>query len=199
MVTNRDRNSFGSRLTKKFQNLLRRLAPLTFLIRFQAFRGPLRGELPHVEIFMNVWPVRSREIASCSVIDLAEIRRSSKISSWVWSIFSGVVTLLGRPGRGASQVDKSSRLNWATQFLTVAYDDAYSPNVSVRLAWISLGALPCRKKNFTTARVSMLLKSRPSPDLLHFSLCDKKRLGIRHMNRPLFPTTLSIPSYDIGK
>jgi hypothetical protein len=27
-------------------------------------------------------------------------------------------------------------LNWATQFLTVAYDGACSPNVSVRMAWI---------------------------------------------------------------
>jgi hypothetical protein len=26
-----------------------------------------------------------------------------------------------------------------------------------------------------------------------------RRLAIRHMNRPLFPTTLSIPSDDIGK
>jgi hypothetical protein len=27
-----------------------------------------------------------------------------------------VVTVLDRPGHGASQVEKSSRLNWATQF-----------------------------------------------------------------------------------
>ena len=40
-------------------------------------------------------------------------------------------------------VEKPPRLNWATQFLTVAYDGAYSPNVSVRTAWISFGALPC--------------------------------------------------------
>ena len=32
----------------------------------------------------------------------------------------------------------------------------------------------------------MLLKSRASPDMLHFSLCKKKRLAIWHMNRPLF-------------
>jgi hypothetical protein len=32
-----------------------------------------------------------------------------------------------------------------------------------------------------------------------FRLYKKKRLAIRHMNRPLFPRTLSIPSYDIGK
>ena len=36
-------------------------------------------------------------------------------------------------------------------------------NVSVRMAWISFGALPCRKKKILmTARVSMLLKSRAS-------------------------------------
>ena len=35
-------------------------------------------------------------------------------------------------------------------------------NVSVRMAWISFGALPCRKKNLMTARVSMFLKSRAS-------------------------------------
>jgi len=48
-----------------------------------------------------------------------------------------------------------------------------------------------------TARVSMLLKSRASPDMLPF--CNKKRLAIRHMNRPLFPTTQIDSSYDIGK
>ena len=55
------------------------------------------------------------------------------------------------------------------------------------------------KENLMTARVSMLLKSRASTDMLPFSLCNKKRLAIRHMNRHLSPTTLSIPSYDIGK
>ena len=83
---------------------------------------------------------------SCSAIDLAEIRRSSKISSWICSIISGVVTILDRPGRRASLVEKSPRLNWATQFLTVAYDGACSSNVSVRIVWISFSALPYRKK-----------------------------------------------------
>jgi len=36
-------------------------------------------------------------------------------------------------------------------------------NVSVRMAWVFFGALPCRIKiNLMTARVSMLLKSHPS-------------------------------------
>jgi len=57
--------------SKKFQNLLRRLVPLTFMIRVQAFRDPLRGGLPYVQIFMNDG---SREMPNCSAIDLAEIR-----------------------------------------------------------------------------------------------------------------------------
>jgi len=91
-------------------------------------------------------PTHSREMPSCSAIDLAKIWQSSKISSWIWSINLGVVTVLCRPEWGASQVEKSPCLNLATQFLAVANDDACSPNVSVRKGWISFGALPCRKK-----------------------------------------------------
>ena len=67
--------------------------------------------------------------------------------------------------------------------------------------WREFPSAPClaEKKNLMTARDSMLLKSRSSPDMLPFSFCNKKRLAIRHMNRPPFPRTLSIPSYDIGK
>jgi hypothetical protein len=45
-------------------------------------------------------PTRSHEMPSCSAIDLAEIRRSFKTSSWIWSIISGVVGLrtYQRPG-----------------------------------------------------------------------------------------------------
>ena len=68
--------------------------------------------------------------------------------------------------------------------------------------WQEFPSAPClagKKKNLMTARISMLLKSRMSPDMLPFSLCNKKRLAIRHMNRPLFPMTLLTPSYDIRK
>jgi len=61
-------------------------------------------------------------------------------------IISRVVTVLGRPGRGATQVEKSPRLNRATKFLTLACDGACSPNVSVTMAWLSFGALPRKKK-----------------------------------------------------
>ena len=193
MVTNRERKLFGSR--KKFQKLLRRLAPLTFLIRIRHFGTHFTESFRMSKSPWMMDSTCSRGMPSYSAIDLAEIRRSSKISSWIWSIISWVVTVLGRPGRGASQVEKSPRLNRSTQFLTVAYDGAYSPNVCIRMAWISFGALPYRgAKNLIASRVSMLLKSRASPDMLHFSLCNKKRLAIRHMNRFLFPTTVSIPS-----
>ena len=139
-------------------------------------------------------PTRSREIPSCSAIDLAEIRRSSQISSWIWSIICGVVTVLGRPGRGASQVEKSPRLNWATQILTVA-TMVHVPLMFLS-EWREFPSAPCLAGGgyLMTARVSILLKSRASPDVLPFSLGNKKRLEIRHMNRSLFPTTLSIPS-----
>ena len=42
-------------------------------------------------------------------------------------------------------------------------------NVSVRMASISFGALPCRKRDLMTARFSMLLKSRAS--LVCFRTC----------------------------
>ena len=51
-----DRKSFESRVKKKSQKLLRQLTPLTFLIRVQAFPDPLRGELPHAQVFMNDGP-----------------------------------------------------------------------------------------------------------------------------------------------
>jgi len=41
---------------EKIPNVLKRLEPLTFLIRVQTFRDPLRGGLPHVQIFMNDGP-----------------------------------------------------------------------------------------------------------------------------------------------
>ena len=194
-----DRKSFGSRRknSKSFSDDWHRWR---FLSAFRHFGTHLTESFRMSKSSWMTDPTRSREMPSCSAINLAEVRRSSKISSWIWSIISGVVTVLSRPERDASHVEKSPRLTWATQSLTVAYDGACSPNVCVRMACISFGALPCRGgKNFMKARFSMLLKLRALPEMLHFNLCNKKRLSIRHMNRPFFPTTLSIPSYDIGK
>jgi len=156
MVINRARQEIIWIAPKKFQISSDDLHRWRFLIRVQAFRDPLRGELPHVQIFMNDGPTHSREMTSCSAIDLAEIRRYSKISSGIWSIIFGAVTVLGRSGRVATQVEKSPRLNWATHFLTVAYDGACSPNVYFRIAWISLGALLCRKKLDDSSRLAVV-------------------------------------------
>jgi len=145
MVTNRDRKSFGSR-----RKISRCCSDDWHHWHFWSAFGHFGTHIPEsFRMSKSSWMMDStlsREIPSCSAIDLAEIRRSSKISSWIWSIISGVVTVLRRPGRGASQVEKFPRLNWATQFLTVTYDGAYSPNVSFRMAWIYFGALPYRKK-----------------------------------------------------
>jgi len=57
----------------------------------------------------------------------------------------------------------SERLMYRSADKSLALPGRQQANVSVRMAWISFGALPCRKKkNLMTARVSMLLKSRTS-------------------------------------
>jgi len=67
--------------------------------------------------------------------------------------------------------------------------------------WREFPSGPCLagKKKLDDSSRLMLLKLRASPAMLPFGLCNKKRLAVRHMNRPLFPTTLLIPFYDIRK
>jgi hypothetical protein len=96
-------------------------------------------------------------------------------------------------------VEKLPRLNWANHFLTVEYNGEFP--LMFLSEWREIPLAPCRvrKKKLYKRSLQMLLKSRALPDILPFSICNKKRLAIRHMNRPLFPKTLSIPSYDMGK
>jgi hypothetical protein len=144
MVTSRDKKSFGKPKrthSKSCSDDWHRWC--SFFIHVQAFRDPLGGELPHVRIFLNngpnplTWDAQflsywfSRNPAGC----LPTLGRE----------FYGMVTVLIPPGPDASQVEKSPSLNWATQVLTVAYDGACFPNVSVRMAWISFDVLPFRK------------------------------------------------------
>jgi len=140
--------STGNHLDRaeKIPKLFRRLAPLTFLIRVQVFRDPLRGELPHVQIFMNDGPNLSTWDAQLLIYWFSRnlLVFQDYLSNLINNLRGG--HCFGRPGRGASQVEMSPHLNWVTQFLTLAYDGAFSPNVSVRMAWIFFVALPCRKK-----------------------------------------------------
>jgi len=156
MVTNRDRKSFGSR-----QNNSKICSDEWNCWRFWcAFRHFGTHFAESFRMSKSSWmmdPTHSREMPSCSAINLAEIRRSSKIISWIWSIIPEVFSVLGRPGRGAAQVEKAPRLTWANQFLTVAYAGACTPNVCVRMAWISFGAWTCRKKNYDTSRLDVVV------------------------------------------
>ena len=63
--------------------------------------------------------------------------------------------------------------------------------------WREFPSVPCLagKKKLDSSRLHVVEIARVA-DMLPFSLCNKKRLAIRHMNRPLFLTTLSIPSYN---
>jgi len=195
MVTNRYRKSFESH-RKKFQRCSDYWHRWRFWSAFGHFGTHFAESFRMAKYSWIMEPTRSREIPSCPAIDLAEIRRSSKNSSWIWAINSWVVTVLGRPGRGVSRVEKSPRLNWAIQVLTVANDGAFS--LMFLSEWHEFSSAPCLARKNLTARVSMLLKSCASPDMLPFSPCNEKSLAIRHMRNPLFPTTLSIPYYDFG-
>jgi len=141
-------------------------------------------------------PTCPHAMSSCSAIDFAEIWQ---ISWWIWSIISRVVTVLCHPGRSASQVEKSPRWNWATQFWWW-HKMVHVPLVFLS-QWCEFASAPClaKKKNLMIAHVYMLLKLHTLPDLLPFSPCNKKRVAFRHMNRSFFPVTWSSPVYDIGK
>jgi hypothetical protein len=67
-------------------------------------------------------------------------------------------------------------------------------NVSVRMAWIYFGALPCRGKNtwWRLASSCCWIRVRRLTCFLSASV-RQKELAIRHMKRSLFPTILSIP------
>jgi len=153
MVTIRNRKTFGSRRKKKSSKICSKDRHGWSFWSVSRHFG-----IHFAEIFRmskSSWMMdttRSREMPGCSAIDLAEIRQSSKITSWICSIISGVDTVVSRQGLGPSLVEKSPRLNWATQFLTVAYDCVYSPNVSVRKVWISFVVLHCRKIKKTASR-----------------------------------------------
>ena len=131
---------------KKFQKLLGQLTPLKFFIRVQAFLDPLRGEFPHVQIFMNVgpkpltwdaqllsyWFSRNPAVFQDQLVNLINNLRSCHClgSSRTRRITGGKITTF----------------KLGHQFLTVAYDGACSPNFSVRMVWSSFGTLPCKKK-----------------------------------------------------
>ena len=167
MVTNRDRKSFGSR-RKKSKSCSDDWHRWRFRSAFRCFGTHFAERFRMSKYSWMMDPTRSREMLS-----LAEIRRSSQISSWIWSIISGVVTICVRPGWGASQVKKSPCLNWATQFLTVAYDGVCYPNVSIRMAWIYSGALPCREKNWQLASRCCWKRARRLTCFLSFSVTRK--------------------------
>ena len=148
MVTNCDRKSFGSRW-KNSKNCSDDWHHWCFWSAFRHFETHFVDSFCMSKSSWMMDPTCLREMPSCSAIDLAEIQG---ICSWICSIISGVVTVLGCPGWGAWQAEKSPCLNWVTQFLTVAYNDACSPNVSGRMEWTSFGTLPCWEKKIPDDR-----------------------------------------------
>ena len=127
MVTNRDRKTFWSR-RKDSKSCSDDWHSWRLLSAFRHFGTHFAESF---RMSKSLWMMDQPAHVRFPFAQLTEIRRSSKISSWIWSIISRVVTILGRLGWGAPQVEKSLHLKWATQFLMVAYDGACSRNVPV--------------------------------------------------------------------
>jgi len=76
---------------------------------------------------------------------------------------------------------RSSKLYWGA-VKSLARPGRKQTNVSVRMAWISFGALPCRERNLVTARVWILLKLRAS--LTCFRACFLPGPSLRTYQHP---------------
>jgi len=143
MVNTRDRESFGShRRNSKIcsENWHR----WHFWSEF--FRDPLRGELPRVQIFVNGGP--NPLTWDAHLLSYWFSRNPAVFQDYLVNLINN---LRGGHCFGSSRTtritgEKSPHLNWATQFLTVAYHVACLPNISVRIVWISFGALPYGEK-----------------------------------------------------
>ena len=149
MVNNRSRQEIiWIPPNENIPKFLRRLSPLTFLIRVQAFRDLLLSEIPHVQIFKNDGPnplTWDAQLLSYWFSRNAAVFRDSLMN--LINNYRGVHCFASSRTR-SNTGKKSPRLNWATLFLTVAYGGEYSPNGSIRIAWISFGAFPFRKKTW---------------------------------------------------
>jgi len=192
----------GNRLDRaeKIGKLLRRLAPLTLLNRDQTLRDPLHGELPHVQIFMNDGP---NPLAwDAQFLSYWFSRNSTVFQDYLANL---IKNLRGGHCFGSFRTRHITGKNNHHVLTGPPSFWWWHTMVHVPLMflseWLEFPSASClaEKKSLMTARVSMLLKPRASPDMHPLSLCNKKRLAIRHMNRSLFPKTLSIPSYDMGK
>ena len=144
MVTNRDRKSFGS--CQKKSKFAHTTGTVDVFDPRSGISGPTSRRASHVQIFMNDGPKPLTWYVQ--LLSYWFSRNPAVFQDWFVNLINN---LWGGHCFGSSRTRritgaKITTFNWVTQFLTVAYDGACSPNVSVRMAWISLGALPCRKK-----------------------------------------------------
>ena len=114
MVTNRDRNLFGSR--RKIAKFVQTTGKVHVFVPLSGISVLKSRRFPVYKYSRMINPTRSSEMLRCSPIDLNEILRSSKISSWIRSVISGAFTALCLPRRGAEKVEISPHLKWATHF-----------------------------------------------------------------------------------
>ena len=94
------------------------------------------------------------------------------------------------------KIIKITTFTWATHFLTVVHEGASSPNVSLRMAWDSLGPLHCeKKKSWRWLASRFCWNFYRTKDISNESLCVFVALIIEHA-KPMCRILFSSISYQ---
>jgi hypothetical protein len=192
MVHNRDRKSFGSH--RKITDIAQTKVAVDVFVPRSDISGPTsRRAFKYLNI--HDWWTQVPHLR-CPVAQLMFLPKSGtlspNISLWIWSIISGMFTVLCRPGRGTSQVEKSPRLNLTIQFLTVANYAVCSPYVTIRMSWISFGAMPSRKNTHIndSKRLDVVEIARVDWHALFQPVLQGKACNSTHEQTPLSNDTI---------
>jgi len=169
-----------------------------FLICVQAFRDTLCGELLHVQIFMNDGP--NPLTWDAQLLSYWFSRNPAVFQDYLVNL---ITNLWGGHCFGSSRMRHITGGKITTFKLDHPVFDWHT-TVHVPLMflseWREFPSGPCLAGKKTWWQlVSRCCWNCACHLTFPFSLCYKKRLAIRHMNRPLFPMTLLILPYDIRK
>ena len=130
----------------------------------------------------NFFQVAAAVKLNCSLLSslwrcFTEVIGASRFETWTWTfqVLKDEITLFWNVGRDRPLTWRHIHLNYVRQVYysyqemhkhmyrgadnSLAQPGRKQANVSVRMAWISFGALPCSENCLITVRVSTLLKS----------------------------------------
>jgi len=134
-------------------------------VRGQSFRSRVNGRVLRKtkQITLQIAAVQSDrwKFIATGGIKIACLLFASNMTRIIESVWCLKSCFCAQPTQIRNEMPDFRLLPWSTRgtYKSLARPSRKQANVSVRMAWFSFGALPCRKRNLKTARVSILLKS----------------------------------------